>query len=275
MKSKLLITTFFLLTMGLNISSSASITDKRFLQGGNKTFNYTPTGNVSEITVSIGYIYSDILIIGTSENKIRIETKDYEGLPEKAQGLKPLSATGVDNTDIGLSVKQEGNVINILGASRVASDTDYTIYLPKNMAVKLEYNSFQADDIRIEGMAGEVEVESKIGDIEMVNITGPVVINTLSADVEIMFSALSQAGPTSITSTSGDIDISMPAGTKGNFELKTVSGEIYTNLEFQFDDEEGMRRWGGGMTADAALNGGGVRVTIGCISGDVYLRKGE
>ena len=55
--------------------------------------------------------------------------------------------------------------------------------------------------------------------------------------------------------------------------MSSTSGEIYTDLDFQITKSNGLRRWGGGMFADAALNGGGVEVTIKSVSGDILIRK--
>ena len=122
-------------------------------------------------------------------------------------------------------------------------------------------------------MSSEIEIESKIGDIKLANVSGPVVANSLSSDIEVSFSALSQASPTSISSTSGDIDITLPSSTKGTFALKSMSGEVYTDLDFDIEEKDNLRRWGGGMSANANLNGGGVEISLRCISGDIYLRK--
>ncbi|MEM9328403.1 MAG: DUF4097 family beta strand repeat-containing protein [Bacteroidota bacterium] len=244
-----------------------------FLAHG-QTYEMTPSGNSSELTINIENLFAYIDVRGTSEGSIRIEADDYRGLPEKAKGLKPLSATGPDNTEIGLYVKQVGNTVSIAGAHRSADDADYTIFLPKNAKLRIDYNSFQANHVKVSDMASEVEIDSKVGDIELVNVTGPIVANSLSSDIDVDFSSVTQGSPTSISSTSGDLDITLPADTKGNFNMKSISGEVYTDLDFEMEQEEGsMRRFGGGMSAEATLNGGGVDISLRCISGDIYIRK--
>lgn len=238
-------------------------------------FELKPTGEISTLKVEIEQLYGDLEIFGTNEGQIRIESPDYKGLPEKAKGLKPLSAVGPENTGVGLFVNQEGSVITIAGAHRKTSDYLYRIYLPKNVTLSIEYDSFQAEDIRVEGMNGEVEIDSKVGDVVIEDVTGPIVVNTLSSDIEVTFSSLNQESPTSLHSTSGDIDVTLPANTKGDFELKSVSGEVYTDLDFEFGEEDGLKRWGGGMSANAKLNGGGVEVSMKGISGDIFIRKSK
>ncbi|MEQ8470292.1 MAG: DUF4097 family beta strand repeat-containing protein [Marinoscillum sp.] len=237
-------------------------------------YKYTPKGDVSNITVLIENLFADVVIEGVNSNEITITTSDYEGIPEKAQGLKPLSATGPENTGIGLSVIQEGNTIKISGASRKANG-DYYIKLPKNIKLKADMNHWQAGDFVATGLTNDVEVKSQNSDLVLKNITGPLVAYSLSADIEVVFTSLSQTTPTSISTTSGDLDITIPATTKGNFKLGTVSGEIYTDIDFKFNNSDEMKRLGGGMKADASLNGGGVDIALKSVSGDVFIRKAK
>lgn len=237
-------------------------------------YEMTPSGNISELTIYIGNLYADLEITGTNSEMIRITASEYEGLPEKARGLKPLSATGPDNTEIGLHVKQDGSEVTIAGASRKSDDGEYRIELPAKVKLVIEYDSFQAGDIRVKDMSGEVEATSKVGDMEFQDIQGPLVASSLSSDISVVFSSVSQSSPTDVVSTSGDVDVTLPADTKGDFQMKTVSGEVYTDLDFEFgEDEKKPNFWGGGMSAEATLNGGGVRINLKSISGDIFIRK--
>jgi len=244
-------------------------------QGQTKSnFTFPIKGNAAETWLVIENLSSDLKIEGTSESDIRIESKNYEGLPEKAKGLKPLSATGPENTGIGLSLTQEGNTISLSGAHREADKADYILYLPKSLKLKIDYNSWQAGDVLVKGMAGEVEAKSQIGDLEFVDITGPIVAHTLSSDLEVTFSSISGTSPTSLSSTSGDIDVTLPTSTKGTFRMSTVSGGVYTGFDFDFGEETKIRRVGG-QNATGTLNGGGVEVSLKTVSGDIYVRKAE
>lgn len=231
-------------------------------------------GQVNETWIKIENLFADLKIEGISGSEIKIEAFGYEGLPEKAKGLKPLSATGPENTGIGLSIQQDGNTISISGAHREADDAEYTIRLPKNVKLKVDFNSWQAGDLEIRGMANEVEAKSQVGDLSFVDVTGPIVAHTLSSDLEVIFTNVSQTSPSSLTSTSGDIDVSMPESAKGTFKMSTVSGGVYTAFDFDFGEEGNLRR-SGGQNAIGKLNGGGVEVQLRSVSGNIYLRKTE
>ncbi|MEP5610945.1 MAG: DUF4097 family beta strand repeat-containing protein [Cyclobacteriaceae bacterium] len=235
-------------------------------------FSYTVKGNATETVVWVNQLFGDLQIEGISGSEIKIRASDYEGLPEKARGLKPLSGGAPENTGIGLSVTQEGNTISIAGAHREADDAEYLISLPKNVMLKIDYNSWQAEDVKVVGMENEIEAKSQVGDLVFVDVTGPIVAHTLSSDLDVVFSSVNQAYPSSITSTSGDIDVTLPSGAKGTFKMATVSGGIYTDLDFDLGEDANKRRFMG-QSATGKLSGGGVEVSLKTVSGDVYVRK--
>ncbi|GAB4238740.1 MAG: hypothetical protein Tsb0034_14490 [Ekhidna sp.] len=259
---------------GLILLSSATLAQQKPSGDGGKTFKFSVKGNAAETWLMIDNLAADLQIEGISGSEIRIESKNYAGIPEKAKGLKPLSATGPENTGIGLSMTQEGTVINLSGAHNEANDAAYTLYVPKNLKLKLNYNSWQAGDVVVKGMAGEIEAITQVGDIKFVDITGPIVAHTLSSDLEVVFTSLATTSPSSLSSTSGDIDITIPAGTKGDFKMATVSGGVYTAFDFDFGDDGKINRIGG-QSAKGKLNGGGVEVQLKTVSGDIYIRKPE
>ncbi len=72
-----------------------------------QTFKTTPTGNTAETTLVIKNLFSDLVIEGVTGGELIIETDEYEGIPDKAKGLKPLSAEGPENTGIKCDARGE------------------------------------------------------------------------------------------------------------------------------------------------------------------------
>ena len=68
--------------------------------------------------------------------------------------------------------------------------------------------------------------------------------------------------------------MTLPANTKANLVLKSVTGEIYTDFDINFSEKEGhkMKRVGG-SNLRGSINGGGVEIALNTISDDIYLRK--
>ena len=243
-----------------------------------QTYTFKPNGDPGSNTLEIFALGAELIVEGHSGTDIKITAKDFDGtIPEKAKGLKPLSQFGEDNTEVGLYMKQEGSTIKLSGASKKSNDAIYTIKIPQNMGLSVDYSNWNSEDLLVLNLSGEINIQSKVGDVELRNITGPVVLNTLSSDIEASFSSISSKGPTSISSTSGDIDLTIPSSSKADFDLKSISGEIYTNIEFQLSDEDknGLKKMMGGTSVNASLNGGGVSFEVNAISGDVFIRKAE
>jgi len=238
-------------------------------------FTMTPKGTISDITVVVQNMYSDLDIQGGTAGDIKIEADDYEAIPEKAVGLRPLSALGPDNSGIGLNIIQSGNIVTISGTHRNRKNEDYRIMLPANIKLKIVHASFRSDDITVRGMTNEVEVKSQVGDLLFTNVTGPIIASTISSDIKVEFSSLNQSSPSSITSVSGNIDISLPESSKGDFTMSSISGEIYTDMEFQNEMKKGAGFPPEVISVNSKLNGGGVNVTLRSVSGDIFIRKGK
>lgn len=231
-------------------------------------------GNSPEMSVEFSVGQSNVTIEGHDGPEVIIENLDYEseGRPERAEGLRSLYYSAEDNTGIGLSVEEENGTLKIIPASR--NDSEYRIMIPNRVRLMVEQVNWGGGDFEIENHQGEVEVLSKTGDIILSNITGPVTASSTSGDVEIEFSQLSQANPTSISLVSGYIDITLPANSNANFNLSSISGEVYTDLDIQLEggSDNSMSRLGGGGQINGTLSGGGVEVSLKSISGDIYLR---
>ncbi|MBK7872743.1 MAG: DUF4097 family beta strand repeat protein [Saprospiraceae bacterium] len=212
---------------------------------------------------------SEIRVVAHDAREVSIEGEggDYK-ISERAKGLRPLYNDAQDNTGLGLEVTESSNTITIKKAS--GKEGEYLIKVPADAAVSIEEKNWDGSEIRIKGIKGEIEVKSLGSDILLEDITGPVVANTTSGDITVVFSQVSQAGPTNISNISGFIDVSMPASTKANLRLESISGDIYTDFDLSSKDK--MQRIGG-SNVKAQLNGGGVEVTLKAISGEVYLRK--
>ncbi|OGX83778.1 DUF4097 family beta strand repeat-containing protein [Hymenobacter glacialis] len=215
---------------------------------------------------------SDVTVEGTDGNELVITGNGYEEVPKRAEGLRPIYNSAVDNTKIGLSVIQTDNTVRIVKASR--KDTKYTIRVPRNSAVQYNQTNWNGGDIQVRDVNGDLEVNVKNGDIRLTNVAGPVVANTVSGDIQVRFAALRQ-GPTSISTVSGDVDVSMLANTKATLKLRSVSGEVYTDFDINLGKGEDNMRHIGGQVVDGSVNGGGNSISLKTVSGDIFVRKSK
>ncbi|MTI31441.1 DUF4097 family beta strand repeat-containing protein [Xanthovirga aplysinae] len=232
-------------------------------------------GELKDKIVYIIFDNSNIEVEGYNGDELIIKATGFEQ-PQKdarAAGLQPLYRNVADNTGVGLSIKEIGNELVIEKASR--QDVNYKIMVPQSVNLKMEEVNWNSDRVTVNKLRGEVEVKSNGADIEMSAVRGPVVAKTTSGDMELKFASLNQNSPTSLVAISGFIDVTLPAASKANMKLSSISGEVFTNFDLSFGDksQRDLSRVGGGQTIKGSTNGGGVEVSLKAISGNIYLRK--
>ncbi len=232
-------------------------------------------GSGKDRLVQIAMSNSNAQIVGHNGDEVIIETKDFSAPPKRAEGLKPLYNQTEDNTNLGLSVTKNNNTLSIKQATRNSST--YVIRIPRSASVTFKETSWEGGDLSISDMNGEIELKLNNTEATLNNVSGPVVANNTNGSIKVIFSSLDQAKPSSISTVSGDIDISLPAKDKANFKLKSMQGEIYTdfNIEMQREkNEDGeLALVGGGGDIAGKINGGGVEVSVQSISSDIFIRK--
>lgn len=232
-----------------------------------------------------------VQIIGHDKDEIRITT-DFSGkfidtptgkkkqAPERAAGLKPLTADAADNTGIGLVVEKNGNNFSVLKISNNARNNAYIFYIPNK--AKLEVNDIHAQietTYIIENHNGEIEIMALNSQIKMSNVSGPVVANATNGNVEVVFGKLTPNKPNSFLSVNGFVDITLPNDVGADLQLHTVNGEAYTDWEIDVDKNASaampvianMNMF----NIEGTINGGGIPISIQSVNGDIYLRKKE
>lgn len=242
-----------------------------------KKFEYTPkVKNRIEIKDLLG----EISIKNTSGNAIVIESDFNVEKPERAEGLELLGALE-DNTKLGVNISEENGIVNISGATKQVRDHKYIISIPEGIAVSLEYRSpFVSGDIEIDSYKGSLELNTLSANVKLTNCTGPFTVNSISGDVEVIFSSINQDEPTSLASVSGLVDVTIPASEKATIKISNISGNVYNNLDLKSNSKENGDERASDLKAikhsrgnSFTLNGGGQNMYLKSISGNIYLRK--
>lgn len=228
--------------------------------------------------IEISELQGQIKIVGQSGSNILIMAQDMEDYPERAKGLHPISGGGVDNTNVGLNISEINGVISIKGATKQSGDATYTFKIPNNIALNIDYSSpFTADKVLVEDFGGEFEMSALNDGVKLNNVTGPVFLDLVNGDIEIAFSSVNQKSPMSIKTINGEIDLTLPASAKVNLELNTLHGDVFTDLDINIEKPEKKEDNGwflaGSSKTNGTLNGGGVKLNISTINGNIYLRK--
>ena len=215
-------------------------------------------------------------IEGYDGNELVVNALDYEAPPARAEGLRSLYSTGTDNSGLGLSVSEEGDELTVMKVGR--GQANYAFQVPKNVALIIEEVNHSGDDMVLRNLSGDLEVRTTSSDLTLEAITGPVVANSVSGNIEVVFGEVNQEKPCSITVVSGDADITLPPQTPATLQLASVSGEVYTDFDIKLKDDgqkKGLTRLGMGRPIVGTINNGGVDLRVTAVSGNVYLRKGQ
>jgi hypothetical protein len=191
--------------------------------------------------------------------------------PEQAKGLKPVYASGTDNTGIGVYMEKNGNRITLRCLLPFTKRSSYRIRVPENLALEIERDCARTGLTTISDIKNEIDFKG-CHSIELKNVSGPLVISTISGGVNVIFSEISKDKSISLATVSGEIDVTLPAKAGFNLEMGTVSGNMYSDFDLQTSNDD-MRRVGGGSVR-AHVNGGGVDVKLTTVSSNIYLRKG-
>ncbi len=229
--------------------------------------------NISESKLVLPDFFGEVTIEGYSGNEVIFSTQNYAKPSERSKGLKPVYANGTDNTGLGLGVVKNGNVVTVNYLLPLARTADFTIKVPSNLAISIKKQCLSGHGIQVSNLSGDIEI-SACNDILVKDVTGPVVLSSISGNIEVVFSTIRQAKPISISTISGEIDITMPGNTPADIELKTMSGEMFTDFDLTFVEKEKLK-YVGGSNLKSIINGGGVSIFVQSISGNIYLRKAK
>ncbi|TYZ14499.1 DUF4097 domain-containing protein [Hymenobacter lutimineralis] len=215
---------------------------------------------------------SDVTVEGYDGNELVIRGNGFEPAPKRAEGLKPVYNTAVDNTNLGLAVTEQDNTVRIARASR--KEATYVIRVPRATAVEYNQTNWNGGDLQIRDVNGDLEVNMKTGDVKLLNVAGPVVANSVSGDITVRYATM-RSGPSSISAVSGDVDVTMPAASKATLQLRSISGEIYTDFDITLPKSQGDLNHVGGQVVNGTVNGGGNPVSLKSVSGNIYVRKAK
>lgn len=218
------------------------------------------------------------LVVGTSNELLISDTKskkydDNQEKKDKMKGMKAVYSGGVDNTGFGLSTEKDGETLRIRDLKSWMQRGKVTITLPKNMNITLNCGNLGRADV--DGFSSEIEVNANVGSINFTDVTGPITAHTSTGDITVKFANVNQGSPISITSSTGDVDVSLPSSTKADLELNSTMGTIYTDFDLEVPRKDGMKRIGATRKIESKINNGGVNIALRSSTGDVYLRKSK
>ncbi|KYG75590.1 hypothetical protein AWW68_07065 [Roseivirga spongicola] len=227
-----------------------------------------------------------VLDVDTKNGKIKITAYDgptvkvkmtkYEKKVKKdesAGGLRLVSSGGFN-----FEASENNNLVKVENEGW-NDRVDFEIQVPRNFNIKAE--AYNNGSIEIDGVNGELNIESYNGPITLNNISGSASASTYNGSIVAVFTKVSADVAMAFSTYNGDVDVSVPNGTKFSPKMKT-NREIYTDFEsFSIKESKPVTKKPakGGFNVkyenwvEADLNGGGAEVMMKTTNGNIFIRK--
>lgn len=211
---------------------------------------------------------TDVIVKTHNNKQLLIKGGKKVEIPEQAKGLRLVGEGGTDNTNAGFMVEQRGNTLIVRNLRR---EGKAEIFLPANQNISVKSSAL--NNIEISGFTGEVEATAEVvGNITINDVTGPLTVNSNTGLVKVTFTKFNTTSPTTVTTATGDLDISLPANTPATITMNSTMGEIYTDFDLQLPDKGGLKAVSTSKVK-GTLNGGGGTIQLNSATGNILLRK--
>ena len=251
-----------------------------FAQSEEVTIPFDDATSDKELHIKI--FQGEITIQGTNRQDILVTYEVIEDEKEEAlsstdkEGLKKISGGNLD-----LEMSSDNNLAEIK-SHNWNKNIRFSIEVPTSIRLNIQKNI--GGNVLVSDVKGNINIENNVGDIEVKSIVGMVSASTNAGDITCHFKEIPEAQNMLFTTTTGKIDLSLPALFAANLKLKTDMGDIYSDLDLQMvkkelepktkDDGDSFKFFHSDYTF-ATLNGGGPELTIKSKLGSIYLRASK
>ncbi|TDQ11743.1 DUF4097 family beta strand repeat-containing protein [Pedobacter metabolipauper] len=153
------------------------------------------------------------------------------------------------------------------------------VSLPRNNT-SLNLSLSEKGNVNVDGITGEIVVNSANGPVTLKNISGSAMATTVNGNITATFKYVNGKAPMAFSTLIGNIDLSFPTSAKANFTIKSDQGIVSSDFNLAGDSKTKLIRnkngWYQAKIAGsliAKVNGGGQEITITNMQGDIYLHK--
>lgn len=264
-------------------------TNRSFVLSGSAksgTYSYSSSGSNSQSRnlARVGRIQSSAR--NSNDSIARGNVFFFNNDNDRKEGLKKLGKKN-ENTDLGIYfiIEQNGDELvfkdNNEGQLIMMSNERYVIKIPNSLKLDWQTNSCSAEKTSknqhrffsskassLSNFDGEVAISSTLNNTKLIDVTGPVSINTIGGNVTIEFDKKTPQKLYSIYSNNGFIDITLPANS--DLKLEATGNDIFSDIDFKVEEEKEERDL---QHMRLKLNNGKVKMKLNANLGNIYLRK--
>ncbi len=205
---------------------------------------------------------------------------------KRKEGLKKLGKKN-ENTDLGIyfTIEQKGDELifkdNTEGQLIMSSNEKYEIKIPNSIKLNWQTNAcnndntkgrhyafFTSDVSSLSNFNGEVEISTSLNNTKLIDVTGPVSINSIGGNITIEFDKKTPQKLYSVYSNNGFIDITLPKNS--DVRLDATGNDIFSDIDFNVEDEKEDNNL---QHMRLKLKSGKVKMKLNAGLGNIYLRK--
>jgi hypothetical protein len=229
------------------------------------------------VQLEVSLISGSIVVEAYAGAEVVIEA--VGGDEDRRGGGAPPGMRRLPNRSFGIVVEEQGNEVKV-GMGGMPADVTLRIQVPRQTSAQLA--TVNGGDIVVKGLDGVLELQNTNGGISALEVSGSVVANTTNGDVKVSLVRVNADSALSFVTFNGDVDVSLPAATRGDVRMRSDNGEIYTDFDLQVSAHEPkveQRRAGGRYRLEieqdvhGTMNGGGREIQLRTFNGDIYLRR--
>jgi DUF4097 and DUF4098 domain-containing protein YvlB len=223
--------------------------------------------------VSVHNINGDIKVVASTSGKVEVigtkfgDARDRDFIKavvqETSRGI--VICVVDDNADSycdddGVHMHSRGNRDWDHGGMNLS------VAVPTNLVVNA---SSVSGNVAISGAHGDVSGGTVSGDVHMDHLHATSVrANSVSGNVDVRIDELTGRGDLTFHSVSGDISLEVPQGFAADLSMSTVSGDVDSDFPMTLGGSNRLSR----RSLEAKIGGGGRRLDVKTVSGDLRLR---
>lgn len=177
-------------------------------------------------TLKLSLPWAEVRITGTDDDEIVVAStlEQKGGKTTDDEGFRRL------DEETTFELVEEDNVATL----RIAGDnawgahgSEFNIRVPRSTSLVIRTQA--GGDIAVEGVEGDLDINSMNGEVRLVDIASSAVVNTMNGEISATFKR-APAKPVSFSTLNGEIDVRLPGDTKANLRMRTHNGSIRTNF---------------------------------------------
>lgn len=177
-------------------------------------------------TLTLSIPWAEIRISGTDGDEVVVTST----LNEKGRGEVDDDGFRRLDADSSFELVEQDNIasIRIVGENIwAAHGAEFAVQVPRKTRLVLRTQA--GGDILVEGVEGDLDINSMNGEVRLRDLTGSAVVNTMNGEISATFKRAPNK-PVSFSTMNGEIDVRLPADTKANLRMRTHNGSIRTNF---------------------------------------------